>query len=62
MWELMQNVTRGVGRPVRKQSTMGAFPALLLGAGVGIATWEIVRRRTGITSEYAATAASDRAK
>ncbi|MHB1628315.1 MAG: hypothetical protein ACYCVB_08065 [Bacilli bacterium] len=47
MWELMQNATRGLGRPGRRQSTMGALPTLLLGAGVGIATWEIVRRRTG---------------
>lgn len=52
MWELMQNVTRGFGKPDRRQSAMGALPALLLGAGVGIATWEIVRRRTGPVSEY----------
>ena len=41
MWDIIQ----GMRRPVRRQSRMTVIPAMLLGAGLGIATWEVVKRR-----------------
>lgn len=55
MWDMMQNVKRQMTKPPKRQTSMGTLPALLLGAGVGIATWELVRRRTLTTPEYDAT-------
>ncbi len=51
MWDMMQNVRRQMAKPVKQQSSMGTLPVLLLGAGVGIATWELVRRRTLTSSD-----------
>jgi hypothetical protein len=43
MWNLINGATSGFRRP--RRTFAGSLPALLVGAGVGIAAWEIVRRR-----------------
>ncbi|PWI58117.1 hypothetical protein BM613_05495 [Sulfoacidibacillus thermotolerans] len=53
MWDMMQNARHQMMGPSRRQSSFGTLPALLLGAGVGIATWELVRRRTLATPQSA---------
>jgi len=45
MWSMIDGVTQNFRRPVRKASKASMIPALLIGAGVGIATWEVVKRR-----------------
>ncbi len=42
MWDIIE----GMRRPAHKQSRMNVIPVMLLGAGLGIATWEVVKRRT----------------
>lgn len=42
MWDIIE----GMRRPARRQSRMKVIPVMLLGAGLGIATWEVVKRRT----------------
>jgi hypothetical protein len=47
MWELMNgmaNNMRNRFRPPRRQNGVGTMTAMLLGASVGIAAWETMRR------------------
>ncbi len=41
MWDIIE----GMRRPAPRQSKMNVIPVMLLGAGLGIATWEVVKRR-----------------
>jgi hypothetical protein len=46
MWEMMSNMMPYMGRmmPGRRNRRMNTATAMLLGAGIGIATWEVMRR------------------
>lgn len=44
MWEMVSNVMPNVGRMGRRNRGMNTITAMLLGAGIGIATWEVMRR------------------
>lgn len=42
MWNPLNQVLDAV--PTRKKSGMGTFTAIMVGAGVGIAAWETMKR------------------
>lgn len=46
MWEIMNGMATGMRRRFmpRRRNGMGTMTAMLLGASVGIAAWETVRR------------------
>lgn len=46
MWEMMSNMMPNMGRmmPGRRNRGMNTATAMLIGAGIGIATWEMMRR------------------
>ncbi|MCY0875392.1 MAG: hypothetical protein OWT28_03855 [Firmicutes bacterium] len=51
MWEFVNGVTGNFSRrPPRRTSKAHMLPTLLIGAGVGIATWEVVKRRMAHTA------------
>ncbi|QQE79478.1 hypothetical protein [Alicyclobacillus sp. SO9] len=46
MWEMMNGMTNGVRNRFmpRRRNNMGTMTAMLVGASVGIAAWEAMRR------------------
>ncbi|GMA50248.1 hypothetical protein GCM10025857_16050 [Alicyclobacillus contaminans] len=46
MWEFMNGMAAGVRRRImpRRRNGMGTMTAMLVGASVGIAAWETMRR------------------
>lgn len=62
MWEIMNGITNGVRSRVmpRKRSGIGTMTAMVIGASVGIAAWEAVRRNTnGISHSTSGNEISD---
>jgi len=48
MWEFVNGVTGSYSRrPPKRAGKAHMLPAMLIGASVGIAAWEVVRRRVG---------------
>lgn len=46
MWEFVNGVTGSFSRRPPKRAAKGhMLPAMIIGAGMGIAAWEIVKRR-----------------
>lgn len=50
MWGIIDGVSSSFRWPARRQARPNMLPAVLIGAGVGIATWEVVKRRMAHTA------------
>ena len=59
MWEFIDGVTAGIRRPSRRSSRANVIPAMLIGAGVGIAAWEMAKRRINTTGAIASVLGND---
>ncbi len=47
MWEIMQNNRK----PQKSSNPIAFLPVMLVGAGIGIATWEVIKRRSNDTGK-----------
>ncbi len=53
MWDIIQGATSALRGPTRKTRRFSMLPAMIVGAGVGIAAWEMAKRRTANMSSDA---------
>lgn len=60
MWELMNGMTDGIRSRMmpRRRSGIGTMTAMLIGASVGIAAWEAMRRNQ-VVSRFSPNNAAD---